>query len=34
MRATIQEWLHVHSMKFWQRGFDVLSRMLDELEKL
>ena len=26
MRATVQEWLHVHSMKFWQGGFDVLSR--------
>jgi hypothetical protein len=26
--------MNTHSAKFWQGGFDVLSRMVDELEKL
>jgi oligoendopeptidase F len=26
--------IDIRSAKFWQGGFDVLSRMVDELEKL
>jgi hypothetical protein len=26
--------VRIRSAKFWQGGFDVLSRMVDELEKL